>query len=111
MSLTLPSDRIDPICDALESGGGERKAAELIAEEIDLHPEISGRSPTCVAAACIYVAGHTVTYADGTRPTQGEIADAADVGESSIRAIYPIVADAVDAELTDGTLRVNQVDR
>lgn len=108
MSVTLPSDHIDTVCDALDAGAGERKAAQLIAKEIDMDARISGRSPTCVAAACIYVAGHTVTYARGTRPTQREIADAAGVNEASIREIYPIVADAVDADLTDRNLRINQ---
>lgn len=110
MSLTLPSDRIDPICNNLDSGAGERQAAKIIAGIIKMDPRLTGRSPTCVAAACIYVAAHAVTYAEGSRLSQGKIAEAADVNEASIHTIYPIVADAAGVELTAGSLRVNRGD-
>ncbi len=81
---TNPEDYIDRFCSKLKlSGETKAKAYEIIkmAKERDI---ISGRGPTGVAAAAIYIA----SILTGERRTQREVAEVAGVTEVTIRNRY-----------------------
>ena len=81
---TNPEDYIDRFCSRLKlSGETKAKAYEIIrmAKERDI---ISGRGPTGVAAAAIYIA----SIITGERRTQREVAEVAGVTEVTIRNRY-----------------------
>ncbi len=81
---TNPEDYIDRFCSKLKlSGEVKAKAYEIIkmAKEKDV---ISGRGPTGVAAAAIYIAAILM----GERRTQREVAEVAGVTEVTIRNRY-----------------------
>ena len=81
---TNPEDYIDRFCSKLKlSGEVKAKAFEIIkmAKEKDI---VSGRGPTGVAAAAIYIAAILL----GERRTQREVAEVAGVTEVTIRNRY-----------------------
>ena len=81
---TKPEDYIDRFCSKLKlSGDVKKKAYEIIkiAREKDV---ISGRGPTGVAAAAIYIASIMMNE----RRTQREVAEVAGVTEVTIRNRY-----------------------
>ncbi|RLG37547.1 MAG: transcription initiation factor IIB [Candidatus Alkanophagales archaeon] len=92
---TSPADYVPRFCAALGlSGDVQRKAIEIIkkAEEREL---TSGRGPTGVAAAAIYVA----SILCGERRTQREVAEVAGVTEVTIRNRYKELAERLGIEI------------
>ncbi|MEM0214737.1 MAG: transcription initiation factor IIB [Archaeoglobaceae archaeon] len=92
---TSPADYVPRFCAALGlSGEVQRKAIEVIkkAEEREL---TSGRGPTGVAAAAIYVASILL----GERRTQREVAEVAGVTEVTIRNRYKELAEKLGIEI------------
>ncbi len=92
---TSPADYIPRFCTALGlSGEVQKKAIEIIkkAEEKEL---TSGRGPTGVAAAAIYIA----SILSGERRTQREVAEVAGVTEVTIRNRYKELAERLGIEI------------
>lgn len=92
---TSPADYIPRFCTALGlSGEVQKKAIEIIkkAEEREL---TSGRGPTGVAAAAIYIA----SILSGERRTQREVAEVAGVTEVTIRNRYKELAEKLGIEI------------
>ena len=92
---TSPSDYVPRFCAALSlSGDVQKKAIEIIkkAEEKEL---TSGRGPTGVAAAAIYIA----SILGGERRTQREVAEVAGVTEVTIRNRYKELAEKLGIEI------------
>jgi len=92
---TSPTDYIPRFCTALGLDGEvQRKAIEIIkkAEEKEL---TSGRGPTGVAAAAIYIA----SILCGKRRTQREVAEVAGVTEVTIRNRYKELAEKLGIEI------------
>ncbi len=92
---TSPTDYIQRFCTALGlSGEVQKKAIEIIkkAEEKEL---TSGRGPTGVAAAAIYIA----SILCGERRTQREVAEIAGVTEVTIRNRYKELAEKLGIEI------------
>ncbi len=92
---TSPADYVPRFCAALNlSGEVQRKAIEIIkkAEEREL---TSGRGPTGVAAAAIYIA----SILCGERRTQREVAEVAGVTEVTIRNRYKELAERLGIEI------------
>jgi len=92
---TSPADYVPRFCAALGlSGEVQRKAIEIIkkAEEREL---TSGRGPTGVAAAAIYIA----SILCGERRTQREVAEVAGVTEVTIRNRYKELAEKLGIEI------------
>ena len=92
---TSPADYVPRFCAALGlSGDVQKKAIEIIkkAEEREL---TSGRGPTGVAAAAIYIASILL----GERRTQREVAEVAGVTEVTIRNRYKELAEKLGIEI------------
>jgi transcription initiation factor TFIIB len=92
---TSPADYVPRFCAALNlSGEVQKKAIEIIkkAEEKEL---TSGRGPTGVAAAAIYIA----SILEGERRTQREVAEVAGVTEVTIRNRYKELAERLGIEI------------
>ncbi len=92
---TSPADYVPRFCAALGlSGEVQRKAIEIIkkAEEREL---TSGRGPTGVAAAAIYIA----SILCGERRTQREVAEVAGVTEVTIRNRYKELAEKLGIDI------------
>jgi len=84
MPLTNPVHYIPRFASELGlSGGVQEKAREILEDAIE-KGLISGRGPTGVAAAALYIAG----VMKGERKTQKEVADVAGVTEVTIRNRY-----------------------
>lgn len=89
---TKPQNYLQKFCNELNLGGDTKKMAEQIlnrAEEAEL---LSGKGPTGLAAAAIYIAG--IKTED--RRTQIEIAEVADVTEVTVRNRYKELAEKLD---------------
>jgi transcription initiation factor TFIIB len=82
--LTDPISYVPRYVAALKLGGEVEKKAEEILREALKKGLISGRSPTGVAAAAVYIAATML----GERRTQKEVADIAGVTEVTIRNRY-----------------------
>ncbi|MCD6222074.1 MAG: transcription initiation factor IIB, partial [Thermoplasmata archaeon] len=92
---TSPQDYIERFCSELGlSEDTKTKALEILrqAEEKEL---TSGRGPTGVAAAAIYIA----SILCGERRTQREVADVAGVTEVTIRNRYKELAEQLDLDV------------
>jgi len=93
---TTPQDYIPRFCSELKlSGDVKSKTIEILKEAADKELT-SGRGPTGVAAASLYIA----TVLCGERKTQREIADEAGVTEVTIRNRYKELAEKLDIEIT-----------
>jgi transcription initiation factor TFIIB len=77
------------------SGEVQSKAIEILKKAMD-NELTSGRGPTGVAAAAIYIASVLL----GERRTQREVADIAGVTEVTIRNRYKELAEKLDIEIT-----------
>ncbi|MGB9703203.1 MAG: transcription initiation factor IIB [Candidatus Micrarchaeales archaeon] len=82
--LTDPTNYVPRYVAALKLGGEVEKKAEELLKEALSKGLISGRSPTGVAAAAVYIAATLL----GERRTQKEVADVAGVTEVTIRNRY-----------------------
>jgi transcription initiation factor TFIIB len=80
--LILPRDKVQQLASACDATDEVRhRALELVGVAVDSGIN-NGRSPSGVAAACLYHAGRE----HGQRLVQGQLADAAGVSSSTIRA-------------------------
>ncbi|MDD3874523.1 MAG: transcription initiation factor IIB, partial [Methanosarcina sp.] len=92
---TSPIDYVPRFCSGLSlKGEVQSKSVEILrqASEKEL---TSGRGPTGVAAAAIYIA----SILCGERRTQREVADVAGVTEVTIRNRYKELAEELDIEI------------
>ncbi len=89
---TTPQDYISRFCSELKlSGDVKAKTIEILKEAADKELT-SGRGPTGIAAAALYIA----TVLCGERRTQREIAETAGVTEVTIRNRYKELAEKLD---------------
>ena len=92
---TSPEDYISRFCSELKLGGSVKaKTMEILKESADKELT-SGRGPTGIAAAALYIA----TVLCGERRTQREIADKAGVTEVTIRNRYKELAEKLDIDI------------
>jgi len=84
LNPTSPQDYISRFCSELKLSGETQSKTLEILKEADERELISGRGPTGVAAAAIYIA----SILTGERRTQREVADVAGVTEVTIRNRY-----------------------
>ena len=92
---TSPEDYISRFCSELKlSGGVKAKTIEILKEAADKELT-SGRGPTGIAAAALYIA----TVLCGERRTQREVADVAGVTEVTIRNRYKELAEKLDIDI------------
>jgi len=82
--LTNPIHYVPRFATELDLSGGVQEKAKTILEDAIKKGLISGRGPTGVAAAAVYIAG----VIKGERRTQKEVADVAGVTEVTIRNRY-----------------------
>ena len=93
--LTDPIAYVPRYSDALKlSGEAQEKAVQLLKEAMK-KGLVSGRSPTGVSAAAVYIAGALV----GERRTQKEVADVAGVTEVTIRNRYRELKEQLDIDV------------
>jgi len=92
---TTPQDYISRFCSELKlSGDVKAKTIEILKEAADKELT-SGRGPTGVAAASLYIA----TVLCGERRTQREVADVAGVTEVTIRNRYKELTKKLDIDI------------
>ncbi len=96
LSPTTPIDYIPRFCSALGlSKDVEIKAIDILNKAMNMQLT-SGRGPTGVAAAAIYIASVLI----GERRTQQEISEVAGVTEVTIRNRYKEIAEKLEIEIT-----------
>src|SRR5437870_12546046 len=81
---TKPQDYVSRICSEIKLTGEVQSRAVEILKEAQDKEHTSGRGPTGVAAAAIYIASN---LCNGRR-TQREVTDVADITEVTIRNRY-----------------------
>ncbi|MFW6040920.1 MAG: transcription initiation factor IIB [Thermoplasmatota archaeon] len=81
---TRPEKFIQRFCNELNVSGKIKRLAEQIIEKAEEKELISGKGPTSIAAAAIYIA----SIQGGERRTQRVIAEVADVTEVTVRNRY-----------------------
>ena len=92
---TSPQDYISRFCSELKlSGDVQAKSIEILKDAADKELT-SGRGPTGVAAASIYIS----SILCGERRTQREVADVAGVTEVTIRNRYKELAERLDIDI------------
>jgi transcription initiation factor TFIIB len=95
LTPTSPIDYVPRFCSGLNlKGEVQSKAVEILRQATEKELT-SGRGPTGVAAAAIYIASILV----GDRRTQREVADVAGVTEVTIRNRYKELAEELDIEI------------
>ncbi len=90
-----PEDYIDRFCAKLKLSGEVKKKAYEIIKEAEQQHILSGRGPTGVAAAAIYIASIMVDE----RRTQREVAEVAGVTEVTIRNRYKELVDKLHLQV------------
>jgi len=95
MPLTNPTHYIPRFASELGLSGKVQERAREILEEAIKEGLISGRGPTGVAAAAVYIAGVLM----GERKTQKEVADIAGVTEVTIRNRYRELKDKLKLDV------------
>jgi transcription initiation factor TFIIB len=92
---TAPQDYIPRFCSELKlSGDVQGKTVDILKQAQDKELT-SGRGPTGVAAAAIYIA----SILSGERRTQREVAEVAGVTEVTIRNRYKELAERLDIDI------------
>ena len=92
---TIPQDYISRFCSALQlSSDVQTKTVEILQKATDKELA-SGRGPTGMAAAALYIA----TVLCGERRTQREIAEVAGVTEVTIRNRYKELSEKLDIDI------------
>ncbi len=95
LTPTSPIDYVPRFCSGLKlKGEVQSKAVEILRQAAEKELT-SGRGPTGVAAAAIYIA----SVICGDRRTQREVADVAGVTEVTIRNRYKELAEELDIEI------------
>jgi len=92
---TKPQLYLQRYCNELSLSGTIRKMAENILEDAEEKDLISGKGPSGLAAAAIYIA----SVKGGERRTQREIAEIADVTEVTVRNRYKDLVKQLDIEI------------
>ncbi len=92
---TKPQNYIQKFCNQLNLSGEVKKLAEQILNRAEEEELLSGKGPTGLAAAAIYIAGIKA----GDRRTQIEIAEVADVTEVTVRNRYKELAEKLDIDV------------
>ena len=96
LSPTTPIDYVPRFGSELNlKGEVQSKAIEILKKAMEKELT-SGRGPTGIAAAAIYIASVLL----GERRTQREVADVAGITEVTIRNRYKELAEALDIEIT-----------
>ncbi|WP_319379304.1 transcription initiation factor IIB [uncultured Methanocorpusculum sp.] len=92
---TSPGDYVPRFCSGLGLKGEVQSRAMEILKQAGERELTSGRGPTGVAAAAIYIS----SILSGERRTQREVADVAGVTEVTIRNRYKELAEQLDIEI------------
>jgi len=92
---TSPLDYVPRFCSGLRLNGEAQSRTIEILRQASEHELTSGRGPTGVAAAAIYIA----SILSGERRTQREVAEIAGVTEVTIRNRYKELAEKLDIEI------------
>ncbi len=92
---TKPQLYLQRYCNELNLSGDIKKKAERILKEAEEKELISGKGPSGLAAAAIYIA----SVKGGERRTQREIAEIADVTEVTVRNRYKDLVEKMGIEI------------
>ena len=93
--LTDPSSYVPRYVSALKLSGDAQEKAVMLLKQAMKKGLVSGRSPTGVSAAAVYIAGALA----GERRTQKEVADVAGVTEVTIRNRYRELKKELDIDV------------
>ncbi len=92
---TKPQEYLSRFCSELDLSGKIQKMAKNIIDQAEERELISGKGPTGLAAAAIYIA----SINGGERRTQREVADVAAVTEVTVRNRYKELVDKLDIDI------------
>lgn len=92
---TRPQEYLSHFCSELDLSVKVQKIAKNIIDQAEEQELISGKGPTGLAAAAIYIA----SINGGERKTQSEIADVAAVTEVTVRNRYQPLIDKLDIDI------------
>ncbi len=92
---TKPQEYLGRFCSELELDGKVQKMAENIIEQAERQELISGKGPTGLAAASIYIS----SIKSNQRRTQREVADVAAVTEVTVRNRYKELVEKLGIEI------------
>ena len=92
---TRPEKFLQRFCNELNVSGKIKRLAEEIIEDAEKNELISGKGPTSMAAAAIYIA----SIKGGERRTQRRIAEVADVTEVTVRNRYKELVEELGIEI------------
>ncbi|MFO7991886.1 MAG: transcription initiation factor IIB [Thermoplasmata archaeon] len=92
---TRPQEYLGRFCSELGLSGKVQKAAEEIIKKAEKKELISGKGPTGLAAAAIYIA----SIMTNRRRTQREVADVAAVTEVTVRNRYKELVEKLDIDI------------
>ncbi len=92
---TKPQKYIQKFCNELSLGGRVKRTATEIIDRAEEKGMISGKGPTGLAAAAIYIA----SIKEDDKRTQVEIAEIADVTEVTVRNRYKEIVDKLGIEI------------
>ncbi|MBS3782443.1 MAG: transcription initiation factor IIB [Candidatus Thermoplasmatota archaeon] len=92
---TKPQEYLSRFCSELDLSGKIQKMAKDIIDQAEEKELISGKGPTGLAAAAIYIA----SINGGERRTQREVADVAAVTEVTVRNRYKELVDKLDIDI------------
>ncbi len=95
MKPSRPEEYLQRFCNTLSLRGEVKKRAEEILKMAEEKNLVSGKGPTGMAAAAIYIA--SINYGD--KRTQNEIAEIANVTEVTVRNRYKELVEKLDIEL------------
>ena len=92
---TKPQEYLSRFCSELDLSGQVQKKAKQIIDKAEERELISGKGPTGLAAAAIYIA----SINEGERRTQREVADVAAVTEVTVRNRYKELVEKLDIDI------------
>ncbi len=92
---TKPQEYLSRFCSELDLSGKVKKIARNIIDQAEERELISGKGPTGLAAASIYIA----SINGGERRTQREVADVAAVTEVTVRNRYKELVDKLNIDI------------
>lgn len=92
---TKPQEYLSRFCSQLELGGSVKNLAKDIIEQAEEAELISGKGPTGLAAASIYIA----SIKGNQRRTQREVADVAAVTEVTVRNRYKELVEKLEVDV------------
>ncbi len=92
---TRPEEYLGRFCSELNLGGKVQKVAESIIKKAEEKELISGKGPTGLAAAAIYIS----SIQENKRRTQREVADVAAVTEVTVRNRYKELVKELDLDV------------